>query len=147
MLALEHDGGVKTIECGWVGSDALKAALYSAADLYVHPTRADSLPLVLQESLACGTQAVSFNVGGVSDLARPGETGYLAAPENVADLSRGIVEMLEDDASRRRMAGRCRDIAEAEYSLELQVVRHIELYRNLTGCAEKPAPAMTRKVD
>jgi len=50
-------------------------------DLFIFPTRADNLPLVLQESMACGTPMVSFKVGGVPDLVRPGITGYLATPE------------------------------------------------------------------
>ncbi|MGK7952764.1 MAG: hypothetical protein AB4368_29225 [Xenococcaceae cyanobacterium] len=33
----------------------MRAVIYSAADLLVFPTRADNLPLVLQESMACGT--------------------------------------------------------------------------------------------
>jgi len=53
------------------------------------PTRADNLPLVLQESMACGTPMVSFKVGGVPDLVRPGITGYLATPEDVKDFCNG----------------------------------------------------------
>jgi len=36
--------------------------------------------------MACGTPMVSFKVGGVPDLVRPGITGYLAEPENVEDF-------------------------------------------------------------
>lgn len=52
----------------------MKAIAYSAADLFLLPTRADNLPLILQESMACGTPMLSFKVGGVPDLARPGLT-------------------------------------------------------------------------
>jgi len=57
-------------------SDHLKSIAYCAANLFIFPTRADNLPLVLQESMACGTPMVSFKVGGVPDLVRPGITGY-----------------------------------------------------------------------
>jgi len=40
------------------------------------PTRADNLPLVLQESMACGTPMVSFKVGVPDLVVRPGITGY-----------------------------------------------------------------------
>ena len=83
---------------GYVGGTHLKTVLYVAADLFVLPTFGEGLPNVLLESMSCGTPMVSFDVGGVPDLVRPGVTGYLAAPANVDDLRRGIQMLLEDTA-------------------------------------------------
>ena len=130
--------GMQTIELGYVGSDRLKAIAYSAADLFIFPTRADNLPLVLQESMACGTPMVSFKVGGVPDLVRPGVTGYLATPEDSDDFSSGIVQLLEDEALRDRMGRNCREIALEEYPLKLQAQRYLELYRQLLKFSQKP---------
>lgn len=130
--------GMQTIELGYVGSDRLKAIAYSAADLFIFPTRADNLPLVLQESMACGTPMVSFKVGGVPDLVRPGITGYLATPEDADDFSIGIVQLLEDEALRDRMGRNCREIALEEYPLKLQAQRYLELYRQLLKFSQKP---------
>ncbi len=115
----------------WRVGDRLKSITYSAADLLICPTRADNLPLVLQESMACGTPMVSFKVGGVPDLVRPGVTGYLAQPEDAQDFCNGIVQLLEDETLRERMSQNCRAIAVAEYPLELQAQRYIELYRQV----------------
>ena len=52
--------GLQNLNLGYVSSDRLKSIAYSAADLFIFPTRADNLPLVLQESMACGTPMVSF---------------------------------------------------------------------------------------
>jgi glycosyltransferase involved in cell wall biosynthesis len=123
--------GIPTMNLGYVSSDHLKAIAYSAADLFIFPTRADNLPLVLQESMACGTPMVSFKIGGVPDLVRPGETGYLAAPEDTEDFRNGIIELLEDSALRERMAQNCRAIALAEYSIKQQTDRYIALYQGL----------------
>jgi glycosyltransferase involved in cell wall biosynthesis len=123
--------GMATLNLGYVSGDRLKAVAYSAADLFIFPTRADNLPLVLQESMACGTPMVSFKIGGVPDLVRPGITGYLAAPEDVQDFCNGIVQLLEDRNLRDRMGQNCRAIALAEYPLKLQAQRYIELYRQV----------------
>lgn len=139
VLLLVGDGGeglaqvidLKTVDLGYVRSDRLKAIAYSAADLVVFPTRADNLPLVLQESMACGTPMVSFDVGGVPELVRPGQTGYLAKPEDAEDFKNGIVELLEDDKLRNGLGHQCRAIAVEEYSLALQVKRHIKLYKSV----------------
>jgi glycosyltransferase involved in cell wall biosynthesis len=139
VLLLLGDGGeavaqaldMQTLHLGYANGDRFKAIAYSAADLFVLPTRAESLPLVLQESMACGTPMVSFQVGGVPDIVRPGITGYLAKPEDANDFRDGIVQLLEDEPLRRFMSQQCRAIAVKEYSLELQVQRYIELYRRL----------------
>lgn len=123
--------GMRTINLGYIDSDRLKSIAYSAADLFIFPTRADNLPLVLQESMACGTPMISFDIGGVSDLVRPMVTGYLAKPEDVNDFCNGIVMLLEDDRLRQTMSAHCRAIALAEYPLELQAKRYIELYKKM----------------
>jgi len=122
---------IPTLNLGYVSSDRLKSIAYSAADLFIFPTRADNLPLVLQESMACATPMVSFKIGGVADLVRPGITGYLAQPEDIQDFSNGIVQLLEDTELRKNLSDNCRKIAIKEYSLELQAKRYIELYKQV----------------
>lgn len=123
--------GIPTLNLGYVNSDRLKSIAFSSSDLFVFPTRADNLPLVLQESMACGTPMVSFNDGGVPDLVRPNITGYLAQPENTQDFCNGIVQLLEDNKLRAKMSENCRTIAINEYSLELQAQRYVELYKQV----------------
>lgn len=127
--AIAEEIGIQTLNLGYVGSDRFKSIAYSAADLFIFPTRADNLPLMLQESLSCGLPIVSFNLGGVPDLVRPGVTGYLAVAEDIKDFSYGIIQLLEDQNLRDRMSHQCRDIALQEYSVALQAQRYIDLYR------------------
>jgi glycosyltransferase involved in cell wall biosynthesis len=121
----------QVISLGYIEYEPIKAIAYSAADLFVFPTRADNLPLVLQESLACGTPIVSFKVGGVPDLVRPGITGYLAKSEDPQDFSQGLMTLLEDHALRQKLGENCRAIALSEYPIELQSRRYIEVYQQL----------------
>jgi len=44
------------------------AALYTAADLFVNPTREENYPTVNMESLACGTPVVTFRTGGSPEM-------------------------------------------------------------------------------
>lgn len=123
--------GMATVNLGYVSSDRLKSVAYSAADLFLFPTRADNLPLVLQESMACGTPMVSFKIGGVPDLVRADVTGYLATPEDADDFCHGIVQLLKDDRLRNSMSQNCRAIALTKYPIELQAQRYIELYEQV----------------
>lgn len=122
---------INTLNLGYVESDRLKAIAYSASDLFIFPTRADNLPLVLQESMACGTPMISFKIGGVPDLVRHGVTGYLAEPEDVNDLMNGIIQLLESHDLRESMSRNCRTIAVNEYSLKLQTKRYLKIYQKV----------------
>nr|WP_290224467.1 glycosyltransferase family 4 protein [Trichocoleus desertorum] len=126
--AIAETVGMQSLNLGFVASDRLKSIAYSAADLFLFPTRADAFGLVVQEAMACGTPTVAFKIGGVSDLVRSGITGYLAEPENAEDFCKGIVQLLEDEDLRQHLAQQCRAIVLDEYPLELQAQRYIELY-------------------
>jgi glycosyltransferase involved in cell wall biosynthesis len=138
MLLLGHKGAafadaldIPTINLGYIESDHHKAVCYSAADLFLHPTRADVFPYVLLESMACGTPVVSFRVGGVPDAVRQGITGCLAEPERTEEFRAFIVQLLEDEQLRINMGMSSRDIALEEYTLDLQVRRFIDLCSTL----------------
>jgi glycosyltransferase involved in cell wall biosynthesis len=44
------------------------AEIYTAADLFVNPTREENYPTVNMEALACGTPVVTFNTGGSPEI-------------------------------------------------------------------------------
>lgn len=44
------------------------AEIYTAADIFVNPTREENYPTVNMESIACGTPVVTFNTGGSPEM-------------------------------------------------------------------------------
>ena len=44
------------------------AEIYSAADLFVNPTREENYPTVNMEALACGTPILTFDTGGSPEI-------------------------------------------------------------------------------
>jgi len=129
--AIAEAADIQSTNLGYVSNNRLKAIAYNAADLFVLPTRAEAFGLVLLESMACGTPVVSFRVGGVTDLVNPGVNGYLAEPENANDLRDGIVQLLENEQLRASMGKMSREIAQKEFSSELEVERYTELFQQL----------------
>ena len=129
--ALAEATDIHSINLGYVNDDGLKAIAYSAADLFVLPSRAEAFGLVALESMACGTPVVSFRIGGLTDLIRPGITGSLAEPENAKELSDNITQLLRDQYLREKMGHMSREIAQNEFSSELKTKRHIALYNQI----------------
>ena len=130
---------------GYVKSDHLKTIAYSAADLFLFPSRAETFGLVALESMACGTPVVAFSIGGVLDHIRPGITGYLATPENAEDFSNGIVQLLEDDSLWNLMSTQCSSSSFSGYNKDLYVQRYIELYENILQEEKQTLRANNRK--
>ena len=122
----------RIISLGPIADTRFLSAVYSASDLFVLPTRADNLPNVILEAMACGLPLVAFDVGGVPDMVRPEETGLLASAENINELSAAIYRLIKDAPLRFRMGKRCREVALAEYSLDIQATQYRALYEQLT---------------
>jgi glycosyltransferase involved in cell wall biosynthesis len=131
--------GIKSLNLGYITNERIKLLAYSSADLFILPTRSEGLSLVLLESMSCGTPMLSFRVGGNPDLVRDGITGYLAEPENVKELSFNIIKLLEDESLRNKMAQNCRQIAQGEFSTDIETKRYIELYSKLLSDQVYPA--------
>ncbi len=127
--AIAQAVGLPVYYLGYLSDERSKAVAYSAADLFLFPTRADVFGLVSIESQACGTPVISFKVGGVPEHVRPGISGYLAEPENALDFRDGIVRLLEDEGLRHQMSQQCRAMILQEYDAQLWAQRHVEIYR------------------
>ena len=68
------------------------AAIYTAADLFVNPTREENYPTVNMEAIACGTPVVTFRTGGSPEILDK-HTGIVVERESIHDLCKAIHEM------------------------------------------------------
>jgi glycosyltransferase involved in cell wall biosynthesis len=131
MAARLRAGGFDVVDAGWVTDETTKAELYSAADAFVFPTRADNAPLVILEALACGTPVVSFDVGGVGEAVRPGKTGVLVPAGDVAALRDVLERAVADVSSLGVDRAVARAVVERLHPEALAVARHVALYEEL----------------
>jgi glycosyltransferase involved in cell wall biosynthesis len=122
---------VPHVHLGAIESDVLLSVFYSLADLFVIPSRQEAFGQTALESMACGTPVVGFDTGGIPDMVRPGETGWLAEPNNVRSLRERIEHALSDDVARKRRGTCCREVVEKEYTLEVQARTYKSLYERL----------------
>jgi len=88
-------------------SDEEVAALFRWADLFVFPTRADTLPLVVLEAMAHGTPVVASAVGGIP-FELEGGCGVLVPPGDVEALRTAVAELDEDRTRLAEMAAAAR---------------------------------------
>ena len=81
-------------------------------DIFVLPSFAEGVPVVLMEAMAAGVPVVATRVAGVSELVEDGVNGYLVSPSNVHLLANRIQRLLTDHKLREKIgrAGRAKVI-------------------------------------
>jgi len=84
---------------------------YSAADVFVVPSRQDNLPNTVLESFACGTPVVAFRIGGLPDIVDHRENGYLAKELDPLELVEGISWIVSDRHRHTRVCINAREKA------------------------------------
>lgn len=100
---------------GYLKDEISLALVYNAADVFVTPSLADNLPTTVLESLACGTPVVSFKTGGIPEMIRHKENGYLADYMDAKDLSNGLKYCLESGLKGSLLPGFSREEVIREY--------------------------------
>jgi glycosyltransferase involved in cell wall biosynthesis len=122
---------IHTVALGYVGNPHLMAAAFSAADLFVSPSRSEAFGQMILESLSCGIPVVAFGIGPVPELVRHGETGYCATLKDPDGLARKIVKLLADPNGRSQMGREATRVAVEEFPVSLEAERYRNRYRRL----------------
>jgi starch synthase len=92
-------------------------ALYHSVNAFVFPSRADTLPLVILEAMACRLPVVATNVGGIPYEVTADE-GILVPPGEPARLAEALDRVCADHETAERMgaSGRRRVITHFDWS-------------------------------
>lgn len=101
------------------------------ASLLVLPSLQENFGLVLAEAMATGTPVVATRVGGVPFVVRDGETGLLVRPDDVDDLARKLIQLLQDHKARARMGALAREFATKRYCGDAIATDTMEVYRQV----------------
>lgn len=103
------------IAMGYLNEEQL-IQMYQMADVFVCPSLADAGPMMVNQSLMCGTPVVAFPVGVSADLIKTGVTGYLAKSGDSKDLAKGIDFVLQLTPSKwQQVSNNCRQLAIKSY--------------------------------
>lgn len=109
------------------------AQAYNAADIVVVPSLQDNLPNVILEALSCGKTIVAANTGGISELIKHGENGYLFSPGNAEELKSILSQLVHSPQQRKKTGELARKFALDTLTLRHEADKYAAIYQRLLG--------------
>jgi len=107
--------------------------MYNQADCLLSTSLSEGFPNVIAEAMSCGVPCVATDVGDSADII--GNTGILVKPRDVAAMTAGIRQLLEEKNSRPEQAESRSRAARNQiinnYSIESTIKRFNNLYSDI----------------
>jgi glycosyltransferase involved in cell wall biosynthesis len=100
----------------WLGWSEDRRSYLPWFDVFVLPSRFEGFPLALLEALLAERAVVATDVGSVAEAVLDGESGLLVPSDDPGALAAAIVRLLGDDALRRRMGARGRELVQSRFT-------------------------------
>jgi N-acetyl-alpha-D-glucosaminyl L-malate synthase BshA len=101
--------------------------ILSCADLYMLPSEQESFGLSALEAMSCEVPVIGTNVGGIPELVKHGETGYITEVGDVDKMALHAVDLLTDDPLRKKLGLQARQRVLNNFAEE-SVVPQYEAY-------------------
>jgi glycosyltransferase involved in cell wall biosynthesis len=115
---------------GRLSHDDLRV-IYNKATITVLPSKREALPIVLLESMACGTPVIATINEGSMEIVSHGYDGLLVKQDDITALSEAICRLISDSSLREEMGKRGREKVVSNFSI-MKFGRQLnELYRSL----------------
>ncbi len=113
---------------GWLHGEDLRAA-FQLADVVTTPSIVfDAFPTVNLEAMAMGKPVVATCFGGSAEAVLDGETGFIVNPFDTASFAERLQRLLADPELRREMGAKGRQRIAAQFTLERQAQRMVEIF-------------------
>ena len=104
--------------------------LYSLATLFVCPSVNDAGPMMVNQSLCCGTPVVGFDMGSVKQVVKDKGTGICVPLRDSQALADGMLSIMQLSSDEyNRMSQRAREVALQTSSYEAQANRILSIYK------------------
>ena len=113
--------------------DGALSTAYNCADVFVLPSIQEGQGIVLLEAQASGKPVVAFDVGGVNEAVRGGETGLLVKRGSSGELADALLKLLGDGALREKMGANGRGFVSGNFTWDICSQKMLRIYREALG--------------
>lgn len=100
-------------------------------DMVVLTSHNEGTPVSLIEAQAAEKPVVTINTGGISDIVKHGETGYVVAPGHTDIFTNFVLKLIKDPGLRHKMGACGAVFVRSRFQKQVQVKALHQLYNNL----------------
>ncbi|MEX2150378.1 MAG: glycosyltransferase family 1 protein [Steroidobacteraceae bacterium] len=93
--------GADVLFPGWMDQADLPA-VYSAAELYLYPSKQEAFPIPITEAMACGTPIVTSRANGLEEIA--GTAALFVDPQDPDEIAEAVARVVADAKLREQLA-------------------------------------------
>lgn len=119
---------IKVVQTGFLSDETSIVKAYNACDTFVTSSLAESFGQVVAEAMACGKPCVGFPTGGIKDLIRHKDNGYLTNNNSAEELAYGIDWLFSDSVRYQLMSNKARSYIVENFSYDVVLKKHPELW-------------------
>jgi glycosyltransferase involved in cell wall biosynthesis/SAM-dependent methyltransferase len=116
------------------------ADVIASSDVFVLPSLADSMPLVVLEAMHASKPVVATRSGGAAEMVLDGETGFLVPVDDPPALARAVLALLEDPKRMAAMGRRGKVRAQTVFSHERYIQKFERVFDQLASATDRAAP-------
>lgn len=121
-------------------SQAEVAQAMQGTDVFVLPSFAEGVPVVLMEALASARPVIATQVAGVGELVEDGTTGFIVPPGDARALADRIRTLASDPELRARMGAAGPAVVREDFDIRIEAARLATLFAGEAEGAIRPAP-------
>jgi glycosyltransferase involved in cell wall biosynthesis len=125
--------GLRSNALRFLGRIPEMSSIYQQSTIFVLTSEHEGTPNVLLEAMASGLPVVATRVGGVPEIVQHGCTGFLAAKDEINELTSAILALARNPQLAIEMGARARAYIEQTHSVHQLPAHLADLYDLASG--------------
>ena len=121
----------------FLGTQSDVASFVNAADLFLLTSDTEGIPGTILEAGLLGIPAIAFQVGGISECIRNGETGVLIHPKNDEEFEKTILRLAQDKQERFQMGSAAQQFIHSRFTIDRVSDAYNQFYKDLCDQAHR----------
>jgi len=118
----------KVVFTGW-RKDALE--IVSLMDILVHPSLSEGFGRAVLEAMALGKPVVVSKVGGLREIIKDGENGFLVEPKDSRAIAEKLTLLLQNKSLRNKLGKEARNAVFSEYLLPDKILQLEQIWSDM----------------
>ncbi len=117
----------------FLGKQSALPEILSVADIFLLPSQQESFGLSALEAMSCSVPVIATNIGGIPEVVKHDETGFIAELGDVQRMAKYCVELLSNPKKLAAFRANARRRAVENFDIATIVPLYEELYESVTA--------------